>query len=73
MYQHNNKERERNNMKALDYIIKENREKKISIKLLSMLAKVIKIVSHFKYNNLKYDFKSLDLIVLSDMINGGSP
>jgi hypothetical protein len=58
-------------MRVIDYII---RQKKLFFVFASQLPKVreeVKNLIENKYNNVEFDSELLDLIELSDKINGG--
>lgn len=57
-------------MMALDYIIKKNQEKNIPCRLVPLLRILVKLSISQKYINGKFDFELLDLVELSDRLNG---
>ena len=57
-------------MMALDYIIKKNQEKNIPGRLVPVVRILVKLLISQKYKNGKFDFELLDLVELSDRLNG---
>jgi hypothetical protein len=59
-------------MRSLDFINKAQKSAKIPNQLLPVLVRSVKIALTFKYNHVKFDAELLDMIELSDLLNGGS-
>lgn len=57
-------------MIALDYIINNKKEKKIPCRHAPVIRILVKLSISQKYNEAKFDSELIDLLELSDIING---